>query len=169
MATDKRYSWMLMASLLALPACATAGSGTSALFSLENVDGDPTEVGAQAETDVVVLAFWATWCQPCQSEMTKMSTMYEQLSARGLRLYAINIDAPDTQPLVAPWVAREGYKFPVLLDSETEILSRYHQNGEIPYYVVLDSRGMVLQDHQGYTEGDVEKLHAYLDSLLPAG
>jgi hypothetical protein len=86
-----------------------------------------------------------------------------------LRLYGVNIDSPGTASMVGPWVEREGYAFPILLDSETRILNRYHQNGEIPYYVVFDADGRILTDHQGYNEGDVEKLQAYLEGLLPPG
>jgi peroxiredoxin len=158
---------LLAAVLLGSSAC--AGGGPTGLFALQDVEGTRVEVGAEQPSDVVVLAFWATWCQPCQSEMTKMSAMYDELGPRGLKLYGVNIDDPSTASQVGPWVARESYSFPVVLDSETEILNRYHPNGEIPFYVVLDSRGMVLEDHQGYNEGDVEKLQAYLETLLPSG
>lgn len=144
-----------------------AATGPVGLFELDDIEGEPTTVIAERDTDILVLTFWATWCQPCQSEMTRMNAMYEALAPRGLRLYGVNIDSPATQSQVGPWVTREGYSFPILLDSETRILNRYHQNGEIPYYVVLDHEGRVLSDHQGYSEGDVAKLQAYIEGLLP--
>jgi peroxiredoxin len=136
-------------------------------LSLPDVDGELVTPTANTEHDVFVLAFWATWCQPCQQELTKMNGMYDSRKARGLQIFAVSIDGPDTAALVGPWVEREGYKFPVLLDRETQVLTRYNPRGDIPYYVVLDAQGRVINDHQGYMTGDMEELEAFLDSVLP--
>lgn len=145
-----------------------AGSAGGLDFALPDVDGELITPTAQTEQDVFVLTFWATWCQPCQQELTKMNAMYDTRKGRGLHIYAVSIDGPDTAALVGPWAEREGYQFPVLLDRETQVLTRYNPRGDIPYYVVLDARGKVLKDHQGYMTGDMEELEAYLDSVLPA-
>lgn len=163
--------------LLAGTACATgptadAGSsdrGDGGLdVALPSVDGDIVELRADRETDLFVLAFWATWCQPCQQELAKMAAVYRDKRGRGLRLYAVSIDGPDTVAQVGPWVQREAYPFPVLIDRETQVLFRYDPRGDIPYYVVLDARGKVLKDHQGYVTGDIEELDAFLEQRLPA-
>lgn len=98
-----------------------------------------------------------------------MNRLHGSMKDRGLRVYAISIDAPDTAAQVVPWVEREGYGFPVLLDRETEVLTRYNPRGDIPYYVVLDASGKVLKDHQGYMTGDLEELAAFLETVLPSG
>lgn len=162
--------------------CQPAGSGSSNTpggsdgggsqggidFSLPNVTGDMTTPTANADTDVFVLAFWATWCQPCQQELTKMNAMYADMSGRGLQIFAVSIDGPDTASQVGPWSQREGYQFPILLDRETQVLTRFNPRGDIPYYVVLDAKGKVIKDHQGYMTGDMEELAEFLDQTLPA-
>lgn len=151
------------------PGDAEAASSGGLDIALPDVDGELVTPTANSEQDVFVLAFWATWCQPCQQELTKMNVMYDTRKARGLQIFAVSIDGPDTAAQVGPWVEREGYKFPVLLDRETQVLTRYNPRGDIPYYVVLDAQGRVLKDHQGYMTGDMEELETYLDSVLPAG
>ena len=167
-----RRAW-LAGALLALAACGPPSSGTTAPggldITLPDVDGELVTPTAPTGREVFVLTFWATWCQPCQQELTKLSAMYASRKDRGLRVYAVSIDGPDTAAQVGPWVEREGYPFPVLLDRETQVLTRYNPRGDIPYYVVLDAQGRVLKDHQGYMTGDMEELEAYLDSVLPAG
>ena len=96
-----------------------------------------------------------------------MNTTLDPMRARGLQVIAISIDGPDTTAQVAPWVEREGYRFPVLFDRETQVLTRYNPRGDIPYYVELDATGKVLDDHQGYMAGDVDTLAEELDRLLP--
>jgi peroxiredoxin len=154
---------------LLLASCAT-GTGSTARgidISLPDTKGELVTPEAAAEGDVFVLAFWATWCQPCQQELTKMSGMHDAMKARGLRIYAISIDGPDTAAQVGPWVEREGYPFPILIDRETQVLTRFNPRGDIPYYVVLDASGKVLKDHQGYMTGDMEELQRFLDGVLP--
>lgn len=162
--------WLLAA---ALAGCAGSGgassnpSGGRGLdLSLPDIEGNQVTPTAQQPDDVIILAFWATWCQPCQQELTKMNAMYAEKKARGLQIFAINIDAPDTAAQVGPWVEREGYAFPVLLDRETQVLTRFNPRGDIPYYVVLDANGKILKDHQGYMTGDMDDLAAFLDSVL---
>lgn len=136
-------------------------------IALPDLQGQIVRPAAQGEADVFVLAFWATWCQPCQQELSQMNAMLGALAPRGLHVYAISIDGPDTMAQVGPWVQREAYGFPVLLDRETQVLTRYNPRGDIPYYVVLDAKGKVIDDHQGYMAGDVDVLAGELEKILP--
>lgn len=169
----RRREWMFAACLLT--ACA-GGSGSASSPAARGIDvalpdlsGAIVRPVAERETDVFVLAFWATWCQPCQQELSKMNQSLVPMRARGLQVFAISIDGPDTSAQVGPWVEREGYAFDVLLDRETQVLTRYNPRGDIPYYVVLDATGRVIDDHQGYMAGDVDALVGELDRLLPEG
>jgi len=164
----------VLAVVLLAQACAAGGGRAVAPaseqggldFALPDVEGNTVSPSAASEQDVFLLAFWATWCQPCQQELTKMNAMYPARKDRGLQIYAIAIDGPDTAAQVGPWAQREGYGFPVLLDRETQVLSRYNPRGDIPYYVVLDANGKILKDHQGYMTGDMTELEQFLDGVL---
>ena len=150
-----RFALSLLLSLAtaSLLACdgATASPGDAAgvaLFRLPDVDGNEVEVTTVA------------------GGRTELDSLYADLRARGLSVYAINVDDPSTVSQVGSWVAREGYRFPVLLDTESEILARYHPRKEIPFYVVLDGDARVVEDHQGYTPGDVDALRTRLEQAL---
>jgi cytochrome c biogenesis protein CcmG, thiol:disulfide interchange protein DsbE len=41
---------------------------------------------------IVVLDAWASWCQPCQTELPKLDALAKQWAAQGVRVYAVNID-----------------------------------------------------------------------------
>ena len=174
-----KFHSALLCTLLASGCASSTGSspaGGSARpdaggldIALPDLRGEIVTPTASAADDVFVLAFWATWCQPCQQELTKMNKMYTGFQPRGLEIYAVSIDGPDTASQVGPWVQREGYQFPVLLDRETQVLTRFNPRGDIPYYVVLDANGRVLKEHQGYMTGDMEELQSFLDSTLRPG
>lgn len=165
---------------LALAGCAGGGGSTAAKsaepgatvyrelgITLPDLDEADFEIVSKTKDDVHVLAFWAVWCTPCQSELSQLQLVWRDMRDRGLHVYAVSIDGPDTQARVAGFASSEGYEFPVLLDRETEVLSSYNPKGDIPFYVVLDADGQVIKSHQGYVKGDIDGLRTFLDERLP--
>lgn len=139
-------------------------SGVS-LFQLPGLDGAAHEVSTIAEGRTV-LAFWATWCQPCQAELVELDSLYVDMRRRGLAVYAISVDDPSTVAAVGPWVAREGYRMPVLLDSDLAVLRRYQSTDQVPFVVVLDGEGRVVEQWQGYGNGEIDALRSRLEHSL---
>jgi peroxiredoxin len=162
----------------ALAACAGTGNADTATpagsmyrelgITLPDLDDADFEIVSKTKNDVHVLAFWAVWCQPCQAELAELQIIWKDMRDRGLNVYAVSIDGPETQTRVAGLANSEGYEFPVLLDRETEVLSSFNPKGDIPFYVVLDADGQVIKSHQGYVKGDMEGLRAFLEEKLPA-
>ena len=149
----------------------TASSGDYKLLeiTLPDLNDDEITLTSRTKDDLHILCFWAVWCTPCQAELNAMMPMWDKMKSRGLNVYAVSIDGPDSQARVAPYVQQSGWEFPVLLDRETEILSKFHPKGDVPFYVILDAEGEVVKTHQGYVKGDMEALEKYLEEALPAG
>ncbi len=138
-------------------------------IALANLEGDDVTLTAVSDDDIFVLPFFATWCEPCRAQLIELDGVYADLRERGLQVYAINIDGPDTQAKVPGYVQRARYGFPTLIDRQTEVYGRYNPKGDCPFYVVLDARGGVLMTHGGFTKGDVSHgLRAFLDEQLPS-
>jgi len=137
-------------------------------ITLPDLEDDDVTITSASADSVHILAFWAIWCVPCTAELAKMKGMYDRLQPRGLEIYAVSIDGPDTMSRVPGFAAQEGWRFPVLYDSDTEILARYNPKGDIPFYAVLDATGNIIKTHQGYVKGDVIELEQFLDQRLPA-
>lgn len=137
-------------------------------ITLPDLEDDDVTITSASADSVHILAFWAIWCVPCTAELAKMKGMYDRLQPRGLEIYAVSIDGPDTMSRVPGFAAQEGWRFPVLYDSDTQILARYNPKGDIPFYAVLDAKGNIIKTHQGYVKGDVIELEQFLDQRLPA-
>lgn len=144
-----------------------ASTSTGLDITLPSIDGDDVSLAASTESDVFVLTFWATWCEPCQAELAKFQPIWRELSPRGMQLIAIATDGPDSAAGVPTIARREGYEFPVLLDRDSEVFARYNPSGDLPFYVVLDAKGTVLKSHQGYNPGDEDELRHFLEQKLP--
>ncbi len=153
--------------VLAWLGLALAGCSPSLDFTLPDLDGN--EVSPRSEGSVVVLAFWATWCRPCQLELAEINEMYQRLHPRGLELYAISVDGPDTIENVESWAQSNRYAFPVLLDSSSRLFGRFNGTGSIPYLVVFNARGERIETRRGYNPRGVAQLEAFLETQLDSG
>lgn len=61
----------------------------------------------------LLINLWATWCGPCQHELPKLQKLYEKARERSdIEIITFNID--EDFGLVAPYVQKKGYTFPVL-------------------------------------------------------
>jgi peroxiredoxin len=170
----------LLTLALALGGCAGSGGRTAAAsaepaapvyrelgITLLDVDEADFQIVSNTKHDLHVLAFWAVWCDACRSMIPELEVLWKDMRDRGLNVYAVSIDGPDSQARVAGLAIVEGYEFPVLLDRETAVFSSYNPKGDIPFHVVLDAEGQVIRSHQGYVEGDMDSLRAFLDERLP--
>lgn len=149
----------LLAAVMAL-----AGCRPTLDFTLPDLDGN--EVTPLRQGDAVVVAFWATWCGPCRKELEEMNEMYARLHPRGLELYAVSVDGPDAIDEVETWATEHAYAFPVLLDGG-RLFRNYSYSGSIPYLLVFDAEGQLIQERTGYHPDGVMALEAYLDARLP--
>jgi peroxiredoxin len=147
---------------------AAAGPYKTLDITLPDINEDDYTIVSKTKDDLHILCFWAVWCTPCQAELKKMGPMWEKMKDRGLNVYAVSTDGPDTASRVAGFAQQEGYPFPVLMDRDTEVLAKYNPKGDIPFYVILDADGNVVKSHQGYVKGDMPVLEAELDKMLPA-
>lgn len=113
-------------------------------LSLPDLDGTPTD-GAQWAGKVLLLNFWATWCEPCQREIPLLMDLQRTWGPKGLQVVGIAIDEPE---VVRPFVAQRGLDYPVLVGGEDAIeLSRTLGNRiqVLPFSVLVDRNGRLLQ------------------------
>lgn len=111
-------------------------------FALEGLDGDQYEVGGNREK-VLLLNFWASWCEPCKEEAPDLVKLAERYQDK-LDIYAVNVTLYDKLDQVKAFVEEYGYTFPVLLDENEKI---YRQFGGVafPTNVLIDRDGVIRE------------------------
>lgn len=136
-----------------------ASAQTLSTFSnmLSTPTGEQKSVAQIGAGKVTIVSFWATWCKPCKAEMAAVAPRYEELKAKGIEYIAVSIDNTKTMAKVAPFLASKGYQFPVLLDPNSEVF-RAANGTDVPYTLVFNSDGTLHAKHNGFLEGDEEKL-----------
>jgi peroxiredoxin len=131
-------------------------------FSLATLDGSTTAL-SDYRGSWVLLNFWATWCGPCVAEMPSMERLYGQFKDDGLVIVGVN--QQESVDEVAAFVAERGLTFPILLDSNGRVGSRYGVRG-IPTTYLIDPSGRVLGSKVGFMEWDEDHVVAAIRSLI---
>ena len=105
-----------------------------------------------------IIDFFATWCKPCNRELTAISEVYEDWQEEtGVKLIAVSIDQAQNINKVKPLVDSHGWSYDVLLDPNSE-LKRALGIQTIPYTIIVDGNGKIVYRHNGYVEGAEEEL-----------
>ena len=76
-------------------------------ITLKDLDGKDLSL-AQYRGKVVLVNFWATWCEPCRVEIPWLIEMQQKYSARGFTVLGIAMDEEGAS-VVTPWVQKERF------------------------------------------------------------
>lgn len=106
------------------------------------IDGGKFDL-AKARGKVVVINFWATWCEPCREEMPALDAFYRAHQSEGLEVVAISMD--HSRDLAKVRKVMKSYRFPTALISDSRIRG-YGRLWRIPITFVIDRRGILRFD-----------------------
>jgi peroxiredoxin len=135
-------------------------------FELATLDGKSVRLSDHLGKDVVLIDFWATFCDPCLASMPHLEQIYQKHKAKGFVVLAISIDGPDSLGLVKTEVSKLGVTFPILLDQETRVVALYNPKTSAPYSVLIGRDGNVIVKKEGYTTGDHSGLERDIEAAL---
>lgn len=91
-------------------------------------------------------------------ELNAINDVYEEWQEEyGVQVVAVSIDRAQDQEKVKPLVDGNGWDFMVLLDADNEF-KRAMQVQNIPHVFVVDKNGTIVEQHNGYVDGEESKL-----------
>lgn len=113
---------------------------------------------AQWRDKVLIVNFWATWCEPCREEVPVLLRVQAKHASNGAQIVGISLDSVDK---VRQFAIEYRIGYPLLVGS-MEIIDLTRRLGNkaagLPYTVVLDKSGRVVKTHLGgITEVELER------------
>ena len=157
----KKILFTFLVLITSLVAFAQQPSGKSQLpaVMLRNLEGKNVKTDTLSNAGrPIIISFFATWCKPCNRELTAISEVYADWQREtGVRLIAVSIDEGQNAEKVRPFVDSKGWEFDILLDPNSNFRRAMGVN-LIPHVIVLDGQGKVVLSRSGYTEGGEEHL-----------
>ena len=95
---------------------------------------------------VVVLNFWASWCEPCREEAPALQDFHDQVNGRGGTV--LGVDVKDVTPDALAFVEEFGLEYPMLRDPDGSSQREYGVEA-YPETVVIDSDGRIAAIQRG--------------------
>jgi len=112
---------------------------------------------------ILILDFWATWCQPCRDAMPLLNEWMASDMPVGVQVFSINV-WEDDPPNAIKFMNDNKYAMRLLFGDE-ELTTAYGIQG-IPFICVIDGEGMVRGVEKGYSPTLKDTLNAWINEIL---
>lgn len=135
-------------------------------FELDALSGESVRLHDLVGSKVILLDFWATYCDPCLAAMPHLQEVYAKHREQGLVVLGISIDGPESLANVRSTVSKLGVEFPILLDEESRVVALYNPKTSAPYSVLIGRDGQVLAKQEGFTTGNAAAMDSAIERAL---
>jgi len=128
-------------------------------FTLTDLQGKSWTLQA-LHGKVVLVNFWATWCQPCRREMPDLDALYQRFKEQGLVILAISDEEAGK---INELLAEKKVSYPILLDPGSKVYKLFRLDG-IPKSFIYDRDGQLVSQAI-----DMRTQKQFLELLARAG
>ncbi len=117
-------------------------------FNLKDANGKEIKL-ADLKGKVVLVNFWATWCEGCQVEIPWFIEFQKEYADRGLVVVGISMDE-DGWKSVKPWIKEKKVNYPIVIGNEG--LGKQYGLVGMPLTALVDREGRIADLHQGIVD-----------------
>ena len=151
---------------LALPAGAQGlrpwTAGPTPALELQDAAGAPHRL-ADYRGSVVLVNFWATWCEPCSEEMPSMERLRAALQGKRFVVLAVNVG--EGARAARAFGEQMALGFPLLLDGDTKTARAWGAR-LLPASFVVGPGGDIRYSYLGAIDWNRDDVRAAIEGLL---
>jgi peroxiredoxin len=158
--------WALMGALLLFSSPLLAqDTGMAPDFTLQDVEGKTVQLSTYLGKNPILIDFWATWCNPCKTELPHLEAIYKENKDKGLIFLAISEDSPKSVAKVKPYVKSKNFEAIIPLDPDGSVLRKFFGDNTLPYTILIDRSGKIVQTFTGYVPGQEQDIAKLVDKV----
>ncbi len=142
-----------------------AGTQHLPKMKLKDLNNKRQELKQYYSDGPILMNFWNLACEPCKKEMKELDKLHLKYEKQGFDVVSINIDNTRNMSKVKSYVNSQKYAFTVLSDPRAELFRK--MGGKVmPFVIIADSVGEIVNRHVGYKLGDEKELEKEILHLL---
>ena len=118
---------------------------------------------------VVVLDFYATWCEPCRDEIPRLVQLQQNYGASGLQVIGLNVGGDDDRERVPGFAKEFGIDYPLGFPDDALVQRYLTDNQNIPQSFVFDRNGELVKRFVGYSSSSGAELERIVKAAVASG
>ncbi len=132
-------------------------------LALRTLDGEPLAL-SDLRGKVVLVNFWATWCEPCVEEMPSMQRLRDRLGTEAFEVLAV--DYQEGGPRIRAFLQKVPVRFPIVRDTDGGV-ARAWTVRIFPTSFVVDAEQRIRYSLAGSLDWTAPEVERRIDALLP--
>ena len=140
------------------------GANPAPAIELKTLDGRPFQL-EELRGKVVLVNFWATWCEPCVEEMPSIQKLRARLASASFEVVAINYQEGEAR--IRGFLRKMPLAFPIVRDTDGDV-ARAWQARIFPSSYLVDAEGRIRYVLKGATDWSAPETVKKVESLLPS-
>ena len=123
---------------------------------------------ADYKGNVVVLDFYATWCEPCRAETPHLVNLQKQYGDKGLQVIGLNVGGDDDRAQVPAFAKEFGIEYPLAYPDDDLVDQLLSDNQNIPQSFVYDRNGKLIKRFIGFESSGAAQIEQVIQHALTA-
>lgn len=112
---------------------------------------------------IIVLDFFATWCQPCLKELPQVERAAQKYQDKHVKFFMI--DLKEDEATVKKFLRHRKIHLPILMDIYGVVADKYGVNS-LPRLFVIAKSGKILLAKKGYSSDIFSQITMIIDQKL---
>ena len=129
------------------------------------LDDEDEEINIQnLDSKLIILNFWATWCEPCKEEMPSLNRLQANQKLKNLKIYPINIGKENQNKVKSFFTELDINNLEPYFDNPSTLAKTFSLRG-LPTTILLNSKGEEFARIIGSINFDDENFINWLKNL----
>jgi len=113
-------------------------------FTLNDVNGNPVSLSSKMGTKLLLIDFWAGWCNPCRQENPNVVRVYKEFNKKGFDVFGVSLDRTKDEWVEA--IAADKLTWTHVSDLEywNNAAAKLYAVNAIPANFLLDENGIII-------------------------